>query len=118
MSTLRKIRLVGVLAGVFTAGMVFFLVPSVAHAQANASITGLVTDQSGAVVPGASIKVTNASTGSNYFGKTAGDGTYRIEDVPPGPGYSLTVTKDGFQQLTVNNLYLPVGTATSEVTGA
>jgi carboxypeptidase family protein len=114
MSTLRKIRLVGVLAGVFTAGMVFFLVPSVAHAQANASITGLVTDQSGAVVPGASIKVTNASTGSNYFGKTAGDGTYRIEDVPPGPGYSLTVTKDGFQQLTVNNLYLPVGTATTQ----
>ena len=32
----------------------------------------------------------------------------------PGPGYSLTVTKDSFQVLEINNLYLPVAVATTQ----
>jgi Carboxypeptidase regulatory-like domain len=114
MSILRKIRSAGVLLGVFAAVVVFCLVPSIARAQATATLTGLVTDQTGATVPGASIKVTDPRTGSSYFSKTAGDGTYRVDNIPPGPGYSLTVTKDGFEQFVINNLYLPVGTATTQ----
>lgn len=87
--------------------------PIVSTAQSVASITGVVTDTSGAVVPGASIKVTNTQTGASLFGKTAGDGSYRIVDVPPGPAYSLTVKKDGFETLVINNLYLSVGAPTT-----
>jgi Carboxypeptidase regulatory-like domain/TonB-dependent Receptor Plug Domain len=87
--------------------------PIVAAAQSVASITGVVTDASGAVVPGASIKVTNTQTGASLFGKTADDGSYRIFNISPGPAYSLTVRKDGFETLVINNLYLSVGAPTT-----
>jgi Carboxypeptidase regulatory-like domain/TonB dependent receptor len=82
--------------------------------QGTASVTGLVTDTSGAVVPGADIKVVDTKTNTTYLGKTGSDGTYRIVDIPPGPGYSLTVTKDSFQTFVLNNLYLPVATPTTQ----
>src|ERR1700733_11245285 len=113
MSIFLRGRLVGALLGVLSSLTLFCLAPSIARAQATATITGLVTDQSGAVVPGASVKVTDARTGQNYFGKTSGDGTYRGDAIPPGPGYAVAVTKDGFQQVVIENLYLPVGTATT-----
>lgn len=102
--------------GIFVAVLLaaFCLVPTAAKAQNFASVTGTVTDTTGATVPGASIALLDTRTNSSYFGKTAGDGTYRIEDIPPGPGYSMTVKKDGFQVFVVNNLYLPVGVATTE----
>ncbi len=85
-----------------------------AKAQNVASVTGVITDNTGAAVPGASVKLTNTRTGTNYFGRTAGDGGYRILDVPPGPSYTLTVTKEGFQTFVVANLYLPVAAATTQ----
>jgi hypothetical protein len=93
---------------------VLCVVPTVTSAQSVASVTGTVTDNSGAAVPGASIVLIDTRTNNSYFGKTASDGTYRISDVPPGPGYSLTVKKDGFQIFSVNGLYLPVATATTQ----
>jgi hypothetical protein len=101
-----------ILAVLFLAA--FCLIPSVANAQSTASVTGILTDQTGALVPGASIKVSDTRTGTSYFGKTAGDGHYRISGLPPGPGYAITVTKDGFQTFVINNLYLPVGTTTTQ----
>ncbi len=88
--------------------------PSITKAQSEATITGVVTDKSGAAVPGASIELLDTKTGSTFFGKSGGDGSYRITDVPPGPGYSLTVTKDQFQTFVLSNLYLPVGTSTTQ----
>jgi hypothetical protein len=114
MSILSKVRLAGALLGVFTTVMLFCLMPSLAKAQTVASVTGTVTDSTGAAVPGAALKLVDTRTNTTYFGKTAGDGTYRITDVPPGPGYSLSVTKDGFQVFVVNALYLPVATATTQ----
>jgi carboxypeptidase family protein len=83
-------------------------------AQNVAGVTGTVTDTTGAAVPGASITLLDTRTNNSYFGKTAGDGSYRINDVPPGPGYSLTVTKDGFQVFVINSLYLPVAAFTTQ----
>jgi Carboxypeptidase regulatory-like domain len=89
-------------------------VPAVTQAQSTASVTGTVTDTSGAAVPGASVVLVDTRTNNSYFGKTAGDGSYRITEVAPGPGYSLTVKKDGFQVFVVNGLYLPVATASTQ----
>ncbi len=94
--------------------LVLCVVPAVTNAQSVASVTGTVIDNSGAAVPGASIVLIDTRTNNSYFGKTASDGTYRIADLPPGPGYSLTVKKDGFQIFSVNGLYLPVATATTQ----
>lgn len=85
--------------------------PVIAMAQSVASITGVVTDQSGATVPGASIKLVDTRTGEPHYTKTAGDGSYRIVDLKPGPAYALTVRKDGFETFTISNLYLPVAVA-------
>lgn len=93
---------------------ILLVFPAISRAQNVASINGVVTDTSGAAVPGASVKLTDTRTGTSYFAKTAGDGGYRIADVPPGPGYSLTIRKDGFQILMIGNLYLPVATATTQ----
>jgi len=91
-----------------------FFVSGRTQAQSNASLTGTVTDTSGAGVPAATITLTSTSKGTTFTAKTDDGGGYRIVDVPPGPGYALRVTKDGFQVFVVNGLYLPVGTATTQ----
>ena len=58
-------------------------------------VTGTVTDQSGAVVPNASVTLTNMGTGVSQAAASNADGIYRFSLVPPGT-YSLTVTATGF----------------------
>lgn len=102
---MRDLRLLPV---ILAALLVF---PVIVVAQSVASLTGVVTDSTGATVPGASIKVVDTRTGDTHYAKTAGDGSYRIVDLKPGPGYALTVKKDGFETFTISNLYLPVAVA-------
>ena len=92
---------------------VWCIFPAVTIAQSVASVTGTVTDTSGAAVADADVTLLNIRTNASYAAKTGGNGAYRIADLPPGPGYSLTVKKDGFEVFVVNNLYLPVATATT-----
>jgi hypothetical protein len=84
------------------------------RAQDVASMTGIVTDKSGGVVSDANLKLIDTRTGTNYRAKTASDGSYKFPKLPPGPGYVLTVTRDGFQTVTISNLYLPVATTTTQ----
>jgi Carboxypeptidase regulatory-like domain/TonB dependent receptor len=98
---------IGLLAG-------FFAVTGRTQAQSTASLTGTVTDSGGAAVPGADVKLTDTRTATDHTTKTGGDGSYRFAEVPPGPGYALTISKQGFQVYVVNNLYLPVATATTQ----
>lgn len=93
---------------------VWCIFPAVTIAQSVASVTGTVTDTSGAAIADADVTLLNIRTNASYAAKTGGNGAYRIADLPPGPGYSLTVKKDGFEVFVVNNLYLPVATATTE----
>ena len=102
----------GILAAVVLA--VWCVFPAVAIAQSVASVTGTVSDTSGAAVADADVTLVNVRTNASYAAKTGGNGAYRIADLPPGPGYSLTVKKDGFEVFVVNSLYLPVATATTQ----
>ena len=90
------------------------VIPSVARAQSVASVVGTVTDKTGAAVPGADIKLVDSRTNTAYFGRSAGDGSYRISDLPPGPGYVMTVKKDGFQVFVISDLYLAVATTSTQ----
>jgi hypothetical protein len=85
-----------------------------ANAQDIAAMTGVVTDKSGGVVSEAHLKVIDTRTGTSYQAKSANDGSYKFPKLPPGPGYLLTVTKDGFETVTISNLYLPVATTTTQ----
>jgi len=85
-----------------------------AGAQDVASITGVVTDQSGAVISGADVTLENPQTGTKY--KTASNevGLYRINEVKPGPGYQIRFAHEGFRDVIVSNLYLNVDTTRTQ----
>src|ERR1700686_233755 len=96
--------------------LALLVVPTIAKAQNLAAITGSVTDRSGGAIVGAGVKLVDTRIRATHEAKTGADGTYRIVDIPPGPGYTLTVSKDGFQTFQIGSLYLPVAsTATQDV---
>ncbi len=74
---------------------VFFL--SSANAQYRASIQGTVTDPQGAVVPDATITLTNRETGQVLTATTNSNGIYNFNGLPPSV-YSVKVEKPGFKQ--------------------
>ena len=80
-----------------------------------ATITGTVTDMSGAVVPAARVAAANIRTGVTGETQTNNEGHYRLPYLHPGE-YELTVTKDGFEKARVAGVNLAVGlTATVNV---
>jgi hypothetical protein len=72
-------------------------------------ITGIVTDPSGAVVSGASVTLTNASTGDNRKTTSNTAGAYRFSAVPVVGRYAITVVAQGFDKYEVANLQVSVG---------
>ena len=70
---------------------------AVAYAQTGAaSITGLVTDQSGAAVPGVTVSAINQSTNVEYAAVTNATGNYDILSVPVGR-YVVKAALTGFK---------------------
>ena len=63
----------------------------------NAQVNGTITDQQGAVIPGASVTVSNASTQVSRTVTTSAGGTYVITNLQPGI-YQLEVSHEGFQR--------------------
>lgn len=78
------------------------------RAQDVAAITGLITDQSGAVVPDVSVTLKNPSTGAVYVTVGNAQGSYTLNEIKPGPGYSLIFTKDGYKPTTISGIYMNV----------
>ncbi len=79
-----------------------------AHAQVSASISGFVSDPSGAAVPSASVMATNTETGVSRSASTDGVGRYLIVALPVGL-YEVKVSKSGFQESTRTGIQLNVG---------
>ncbi|MGE5645022.1 MAG: carboxypeptidase regulatory-like domain-containing protein [Acidobacteriota bacterium] len=75
-----------------------WLVPVLAGAQTyTASVRGLVTDASGASVPGASVVLTEADRNVKHATKTDTTGRYVVTALPPG-SYEMTVEASGFRK--------------------
>jgi hypothetical protein len=82
------------------------LVPSLARGQTvAASITGLVLDQTGAALPGATITATNQATNVPYVAISNEAGNYTIASVPVGT-YVVTAELPGFRTVTMNPVTL------------
>lgn len=89
-----------VLAVIFTAAAI---------AQSNSgTITGVVTDQNGAVVPSASVTVTNQGTNEKRTVQTDANGRYEVLSLPNGV-YSIEAVASGFTAVTKKDLSLAVG---------
>src|SRR5437870_9299950 len=92
-----------------TAAMFLITLASVrAYAQATwGAISGFVTDQSGAAVPHAKIRVTNEKTGVENEGTTETAGLYSITHLDPGQ-YTVTVEAAGFRRFAQQHIMLQV----------
>ena len=72
-------------------------VPSLSAQNVYASITGTVTDESGAVIPGATISVVNTDTGLSRVVPADERGDYLLAQLPVGK-YTLTAELKGFRK--------------------
>ncbi|MBL0155859.1 MAG: carboxypeptidase regulatory-like domain-containing protein [Bryobacterales bacterium] len=82
--------------------------PFAAGQGTNASITGIITDASGAAVPNATVTVTNTGTGVSRSVTTNGSGSYTISPLIPGT-YDLRVTNAGFKAKVQTGIILETG---------
>src|SRR5262245_9926488 len=71
-------------------------------------LTGTVYDPSGAVVPNASILITNQSTQASRQVTADDKGRYRVEDLLPAP-YSMRAVVTGFDEANVSDIVLAAG---------
>jgi hypothetical protein len=104
-----------------------FLAPLLLAQSTDATISGVVVDPSGKVVPDVDIAIVNDSTRVRYASKTNGDGIYTVPILPPGE-YRVQVSKIGFktiikpgiilnvQSAMALNFTLPVGAASESIT--
>jgi hypothetical protein len=84
------------------------LTPALATAQIGqtATLSGIVTDASGAVLPGVTVSVSSpALIGGSRTAVTDGSGAYRFPSLPPGL-YTLKVELEGFKPITLDNVGL------------
>lgn len=121
-------RLVLSTSGYFLVCVLVLLTAMAAFGQAGrGSISGTVTDASGAMIPGCQVVLLNKDTGAKQETVTSAAGLYSFISLNPGL-YQVTVTHSGFmsvvkEKVTVNvdqvsevNFSLQVGAATESVT--
>ncbi|HWE84634.1 MAG TPA: carboxypeptidase-like regulatory domain-containing protein [Terracidiphilus sp.] len=77
------------------------------YAQANSELTGIVTDQTGAVVAGAAITITDPGTGSTKTAESGATGLYDFNGLNPA-NYNLKVTAKGFETYEQNGIVVNV----------
>ncbi|MGH9453237.1 MAG: carboxypeptidase-like regulatory domain-containing protein, partial [Terriglobia bacterium] len=83
----------------------FLVAPSAPAQQSLGSITGTVTDSSGAVVPDVKVTIANVQTGLLQTATTSSAGSYSVFDLPIGT-YTVTFSKEGFSTRTNSQVLL------------
>jgi hypothetical protein len=101
MRNVRRSLIVGFVVFLLT------LVPSAFAQKTTGTITGVVTDESGAAVPGASVTITSAQTGASRTSSTNSEGSFSFPELNPGI-YKISVTKQGFKKVEEKNIELHV----------
>ena len=76
--------------------------------QSTATLKGTVTDEKGAVVPGAKVTATNQATSVERTSETDSEGNYQLAALPVG-NYTIKVETQGFKTELVQNLAVEVG---------
>ena len=121
------IRLPGALASCVVVLFLLAFLAAPAHAQYRTSIQGVVTDSTGAIIPGALLTLTDIGTNEKQVRHSDSAGVYNFNALPP-DSFTLVVEMAGFQKkvldkLTLNpeqansiNVVLQVGAASQTVT--
>src|SRR3954451_10021911 len=99
---MRKLIAIGVFALAYCGG-------AFAQVAGMGAISGTVRDASGAVVPDAQVVVSNESKGIRRSLHTTEAGVFAAPSLVPAPGYTVTVTKQGFANYEVKDVPVQVG---------
>ena len=91
-------------------GAMILLLSTAAWAQlaTTAELNGRVTDESGAVLPGVTVTVTQTATGLTRSAVTSDTGSYLLSNLPTGP-YRLEIALQGFKTYVQTGIVLQVG---------
>ncbi|MGH7532932.1 MAG: carboxypeptidase-like regulatory domain-containing protein, partial [Gemmatimonadales bacterium] len=83
--------------------------PLAAQGVTSAAVQGKVTQAGGQPVEGATVIITNTSTGLRFQVQTRAGGRYTLENVAPGGPYSISARGVGFQPNTLSGVQLSLG---------
>jgi hypothetical protein len=97
---------------VLALGLFLGLGQSFAQSAVAGAINGKVTDPQGAVVPNATITVTNTATNAQSTVNTSDDGTFKVSNLQPGT-YSVSTTVSGFAPAKADTVVVEVGRSTT-----
>ncbi len=86
-------------------------IAAIGQATNSGDIRGVVTDSTGALIPGVTVTVVNVNTGVVKVLTTNQDGLYDTSSIVVGT-YSVTFERDGFTKFARSQVSLPVGTST------
>src|SRR3989454_6612281 len=102
-SFLKKVALI------FKVGLIISLITVSAFSQGNTGrILGNITDATGALIPGASVTITNVERGTSQTLVTNEAGAYNAPSLPPGT-YQIRAELSGFKTVERTNVVLEVG---------
>ena len=73
------------------------------------SMTGVITDKTGAELPGATIIAVHTPTNTQYVGPTNSDGRFNIQNMRVGGPYTVRVTFVGYQEAVREGIFLTLG---------
>ena len=99
---------------VLVMSVLFLSLPALLLAQDVSSITGVITDQSGAVIQGVNVTLKNPQTGVVYSTVSNNVGSYTITDVKPGPGYTIEFKHEGFKAAVISDFYMNVASTRTQ----
>src|SRR5262245_63018395 len=77
------------------------------------SLTGVVKDAQGGVLPGTSVAAVHEPTGTSYETVTESDGRFHLLNVRVGGPYTVTVNLQGFKTFTQTGVFATLGEATN-----
>jgi hypothetical protein len=91
----------------FLLPLLFVLACAGAFAQANSEVTGTITDQTGAVVAGANVTLTDPATGTTHATVSSSSGLYDFAGLNPA-NYNLRITAKGFENFVQTGIVVNV----------
>jgi hypothetical protein len=89
--------------------LLLFSLGSFSFAQDVSSLTGTVTDSSGAVVKNVEVTLVDTKTNTPYVTKTSSAGSFTFTALRPGSDYKITFTSPNFQTYVVSDIKIGVG---------
>jgi hypothetical protein len=100
-----RLRTLSVFFAFFAAIALLCSSPATAQLSGKGEIKGLVTDPSGAVVPGATVTATSTTQGTKFNATTSSAGNYELSPLNPDI-YTVVVTAKGFATVSQENVHV------------